>query len=100
MNMHEHNSIRAHHHVYSLELLPANANSREDIAFRADCQLRIALTKGRMGLVKEAVDELEMLHTRYPTWAVGASALGDALYSRALEVFVFTRVFCVCVGIY
>lgn len=77
-------AIRAYER--GLELLPPSSTSREDTAFRADCQLRIALTKARIGLVKDAVADLEALHTRFPTWAVGAAALGDALYSRALEV--------------
>lgn len=38
-----------------------------------------------MGLPEEAVAELQALHERHPTWAVGACALGDALYARALQ---------------
>ncbi len=73
-------SIKAYERA--LELLPEAGG---DPVQGADIALRRALCLGRMGMVGEAATELESLHAKYPTWGVGACALGDALYVRALE---------------
>ena len=76
-------SIQAYERA--LELGNGVAGAGGGGSIETDCRLRIALIRARMGLADQAVAELQALHDMHPTWAVSACALGDALYSRALQ---------------